>query len=61
MQNLFKEVHHIYYPVKSYQNTRIIVSSNFIALLSLYMSTGLQKVQQTLGVFLKISFAPLSC
>ena len=61
MQNLFKEVHHIYHAVKSYQNTRIIVSSNFIALLTLYMSTGLKKVQQTLEAFLKISFTSLSC
>ena len=52
-------VHYFYYSVKSRQNTRTMVCSNFIALLGLYIYTGLLQVQQTLETFLKITFASL--
>ena len=61
MQGLFREVHQFYYFVKSHQNTRLLVYSNFIALLNLYMYTGSPQVQQTLGTFLKITLTSLGC
>ena len=55
--NVYLVMHYFYYYVKSRQNTRTMVCSNFIALLGLYMYTGLLQVQQTLEIFLKITFA----
>ena len=61
MQGLFREVHHFYYFVKSHQNTKLLVYSDFIALLSLKMYTGSPQVQQTQETFMKITLTSLGC
>ena len=61
MKGLFKEVHQFYLSLKSHQNTRILVRSNFFALISFCMRTGSPEVQQTLKTFWKITFTSLNC
>ena len=61
MQCLFREVHYFYYSVKSHQNTRTFVSSNFIALFMVCICIQDHHKYKTLEAFLEITFTSLSC
>ena len=61
MQGLFKEVQQFYLSLKIPQNTRILMCSKLMALLSWYMYTTSPQVQQTLETFLKTILTSLSC
>ena len=61
MQGLFKEVQQFYLSLKIPQNTKMLIYSKLMALLSWYMYTKSPQVQQTLETFFKIILTSLSC